>query len=260
MKTSTPAVIARRSLIAVCLTTMAAGIWAQTAKSIVPEQVPAFPAFTQWISAFTIAQPEPTIGRIESIPLVLMGTSAQAAYQPMPVILGLPELPLTGNGVAQAARAWGPTLNYQGMHLRQVVLNESASLHELRPMNAPVHAGERFKIRITATFDAVAEVDQVVGDAWYGQRTGQLYPLPGRSVQIRAGETVDLPLGTNEYFLMNRLANERLVLSVRHPQAVAGLRTEQPAYRQDGRGGSSYLQLVPRGKLPAMEQQIGQVR
>ena len=74
--------------------------------------------------------------------------------------------------------------------MRQVVLDARGSQRELRSMAAPLKAGERFKIRVTATFDAVAEVDQVLGDAWDLRRTGQVYPQPGLSVQMKAGETV----------------------------------------------------------------------
>ena len=69
-------------------------------------------------------------------------------------------------------------------------------------------------------------------------------------------ETVDLPLEPNQYFVMGREANERFVVSVRHPRAVDAARSAQPAYRQDVAGGSSYLQLVPRGTFPAIEQVV----
>ena len=233
---------------------------AQTAKSVVAESVPAFTAFNQWISTVVIVQSEPAPGTIDNVPLALTSTATDVTYQPLPVILGLPELPLLGNGATQAARKWNPTLNYQGLYMQQVVLNAAGTKRTLRPMNTPVRHGDRFKIRITPTFDAVAEVDQVLGDAWYGKRTGQVYPQVGMSVQIKAGETVDLPLESNKYFLMNRPANERLVVSVRHPRALNGTRSSQPAYRQDANNGSSYLQLVPPGKFAAIEQLVSQSR
>jgi hypothetical protein len=74
------------------------------------------------------------------------------------------------------------------------------------------------------------------------------------SVHMHAGETVDLPLEQGRFFVMGPNANERLLLSVRHAAALGDVRTQQPAYRMDGRGGSSYLQLVPRGNAPAIEQ------
>ena len=252
--------LVRRSLAATTLASLAVCAMAQESKTIVVEHVPAFPAFGQWVSTFVMVQPEPALTRIETVPFALSRATPDENYQPLPVILGAPELPLIGSGAAQSARAWGQALNYQGLHMRQVVLNAKGNKRELRPMGSPLRAGERFKIRVTATFDAVADVDQELGDPWYGKRTGQVYPQAGVSVQMKAGESVDLPLGAHEYFTMNRAANERLVVAVRHAGAVGSARSEQPAYRQDGKTGSNYLQLVPRGTFPAVEQQIAQAR
>ncbi len=229
-------------------------------KSIVAEHVPAFPAFNQWVTTFVLVQPEQPLATVEPVPFTLAAPASEQAYQPLPVILGLPDLPLIGAGAAQAMRSWGPGLNYQGLHMRLVVLNAQGNQRELRAMGSPLRQGEYFKIRVSSTFDAVAEVDQVLGDAWQGKRTGQVYPQAGMSVQMKAGESVDLPLGANEYFLMNRPAGERLVVSVRHAKALGAARSEQPAYRQDGKSGSNYLQLVPAGKYPAMEQLVSQAR
>lgn len=249
-----------RMVAALAAAAVAGSAFAQADKSIVAEHVPAFQAFTQWVGGFVIVQPEPAVTQVQPVPLIPMVAAAEQAYQPLPVILGLPELPLTGAGVAQAARVWGAGFNYQGIHMRQVVLSDRSAAREYRSMGSPLRAGERFKIRITATFDAVAAVDQVVGDVWYGKRTGQIYPQLGMSVQMKAGETVDLPLAANEYFVMNRPANERMVVSVRHASATAAARSDQPGYRQDTKGGSNYLQLVPNGKFPALEQLVAQSR
>lgn len=228
-------------------------------KSVAVEHVPAFPALTQWAGQTGTVADTP-IGTVQAVPLALAGAPGADNFKPQPVILGLPDLPLVGPGAAAAARNWSQLFNYQGLILRQVVLDAAGRKRELRGMGAPLQPGERFKVRITATYDAVAAVDQVLGDAWYGRRTGQVYPQPGMSVQIKAGETVDLPLGPNEYFLMNRPANERLVVSVRHAKASPEARSDQPAYRQDGNIGSLYLQLVPRGRFPAIEQVIAQAQ
>ncbi|MFG6432419.1 hypothetical protein [Roseateles sp. LYH14W] len=236
-----------------------AGAASAQEKSVAVEHVPAFNAFNHWAGQLG-AVPETPVGSVQSVPLTLAGAAAGDTYQPLPVILGLPDLPLVGPGASAAARNWSQQFNYQGLILRQVVLDAAGRKRELRGMGAPLQPGERFKVRVTATFDAVAAVDQVIGDLWYGRRTGQVYPQAGLSVQIKAGETVDLPLGANEYFLMNRPANERLVVSVRHAKASPEGRSDQPAYRQDGRIGSLYLQLVPRGKFPAIEQAVSQAQ
>lgn len=251
--------LAQKALHTVICTGLAASAMAQpAAKSVVAEPVAAYPVFNQWVSTVLVAQPEFVPTEVANVSLALASPVVQTAYQPAPVIMGLPELPLTGINPAQAG--WLSSFNYQGVRMQQVVLNAAGTLHALRPMGTPLRAGERFKIRVTATFDAVAEVDQVVGDAWYGQRTGQVYPQPGMSVLIKAGRSVDLPMETNGYFWMNRPLNERLVVAVRDPRAVNQLRSDQPAYRQDDAIGSSYLQLVAPGTFAALEQLVSQAQ
>lgn len=232
-------------------------------KTVVAEPMPAvpvLPAFNQWIATFVQAPAPRPAGTIQTVPLTLSAAPAEQGYQPQPVILGLPELPLLGGAAAPAGRAWAPTLNYQGLHMALLVGRADGGVRELRPLSGPLRAGEPFKIRLTATFDGVVDIDQVIGDAWYGKRTGQVYPAPGTSVQLKAGQTVELPLGANEYFLPSRAANERLLVSVRHAKALAEARSEQPAYRLDGRNGSSYVQLQPRGTFPAIEQLVALTR
>jgi hypothetical protein len=261
MKKSSFNRLANRALHAMAFSALAASALAQpVAKNIVAEPVAAFPAFTQWVSTVVVVEQERMPVTVANVGLALSGPITQARYEPLPVILGLPELPLTGAAAAQVTRQWLPSFNYQGVHMQQVVLNAAGTQHELRPMGTLLHPGERFKIRITPTFEAVAEVDQVVGEAWFGQRTGQVYPQAGMSVLIKAGQSVDLPIEANGYFWMNRPQNERLVIAVRDPRALNQLRSDQPAYRQDASNGSSYLQLVPQGKFAAVEQLVSQAQ
>lgn len=231
-------------------------------KSVAVEPAPAFPAFGQWVS--TIVQVSPELPRpvsvIETISLVNVAPAQAPSFEPAPLIIGAPELPLVGDGVAQAARNWGPNLNYQGMHMKLLVLNAKGDKRELRPMSSTLRPGERFKIRLTTTFPAVAGLDQIVGDTWYGQRSGQVYPAPGMSVQMNAGESVELPLKANEYFVLDRSMNQRLLVTVRHAKAIDAARSNQPVYRQDAKSGSSYLQLVPRGSYPVLEQLVSSAR
>ena len=234
---------------------------AQTeAKSVVVEAVAAVPAFSQWVN-FTVVAAEPVpVQTILTIPWAAVDPGQRVVFEALPVIVGIPELPLVGAGVQQAARNWAGGFNYQGMHVRLLVLDRAGRRVQSRSLAALPQPGERFKIRVTATFDAVTDVNLVLGEPWTSQRAGQMYPTPGMSVQMNAGETVDLPLESDRFFVMGSKANERLVLSVRHPQATGQSRTSQPAYRQDGSAGSSYLQLAPQGSRPAMEQLITAAR
>jgi hypothetical protein len=235
------------------------------AKTLVVEPAQVFPSFERWVTAVSVAAQETPPAQLRVFTIQIQELSAAAPqpasnFQPAPVILGVPDLPLLGEAGSQVSR-WSSTFNYQGVSLRQVVLDASGRRLESRPMGKPLRPGERFKLRITPSFDSVADVDQVRGDVWFGQRVGQVYPQTGMSVELRAGQTVDLPLDPNEYFVMDRWnPTERLVLSVRHARALDAARSTQPAYRQDTARSSSYLQLVPSGQYPAIEQLIFQAR
>lgn len=234
---------------------------AQDDMAVSVESVPAFPAFQQWVTTYVVVLPESPVALVRPVPVAPWPASpAGADYRPLPVILAQPELPLVGSGTGQVGKAWNGSFNYQGVHMRQVVLDSRGQQRDVRAMAYKPKAGERFKIRVTATFDAVADVDLVAGSAWELRRVGQFYPQKGMSVQLKAGETVDLPLAPNEFFVMKLPADDRMVVSVRHAQAIGDARSDQPAYRQDGRNGSSYLQLVPKGRFPAVEQLVSPAR
>ncbi|MBK7000398.1 MAG: hypothetical protein IPH35_10605 [Rhodoferax sp.] len=247
-----------RAVAAALLALAAGAAMAQTEKSIVPEAVPAFPAFANWVNVYAPVRANPVQVAVEPVLLNVALQEPGQDYQPQPVILGLPDVPLLGSSVRATARGWGAALNYQGMQLRMLVLNASGGNPQVRSMAGPLRPGELFKIRVTPTFDAVAEIDQMVneGNSWSATRTGQVYPQSGMSVQIMAGETVDLPLEPQAYFRMGSEGLDRLVLSVRHASALGEARSSQPAYRQDSPSGSGYLQLVPAGTYPALEQLI----
>lgn len=237
------------------------GAFAQDGKALNLETLPAFPAFQQWVSTYVIVVQEAPVAQVQTVSVSAPAhASAGVAYQPQPVIVGQPELPLVATGLSSTVKSWGSHFNYQGVHMRQVVLDGRGQPRELRPMSAKPKAGERFKIRVTSTFDAVADVDLVSGSAWNLRRIDQFYPPKGQSVALKAGETVDLPLSANEYFVMSPPADERMVVSVRHAKALGAARSEQPAYRQDTRTGSNYLQLVLKGSYPVVEQLVSPAR
>lgn len=241
-----------------CAGTLAA---AQADKSIAVESAPAFPALERWVTTVVVVVPEAPPAPVQPVPVAPPPAApAGTDYQPLPVILGVPDLPLMGAGASATAKAWGAELNYQGAVMRQVVLDARGTRHLVRPMSARIKAGERFKIRVTPTFDGVADIDLVTGDTWSLRRIGQFYPAKGLSVQVKAGETIELPVGAGEYFVMARPGVDRLVVSLRHHQATGAARSAQPAYRQDGKAASSYLQLVPRGTFPVIEQLVSQAR
>ena len=236
-----------------------AGPSAAQDKAVVVERVEPYPALTRWVNRFVPMTPL-AVTTVQPLRVVL-GTRADGPpFEPQPIIIGRPELPLLGDGVAEAAERWGPALNYQGLHMNIAVIGAAGTTLERRPMSARIRPGERFKVRITATFPALAAVEQIAGSAWQGRRLGQVYPQAGMSVQMNAGETVELPLAEHDYFVMDQPGSHRMLVTVRHAKALDEARSSQPAYRQDEPRGSNYLQLVPRGSYPAIEQLVSQAQ
>lgn len=230
-----------------------------TAPAAAADSAPAFDSFQKWLGGLPAgasdAVPKTPALPTEAAPLAAKGGMAAVRFEPLPVILGAPDLPLLGSGVRQVGTTWAGGLNYQGMHASYVLLDAKGRQTGLLPLSKPLPAGQRFRIRITPTFDGVAGIDQVLGTVWDAQRTGPVYPTPGLSAEVKAGQATTLPVGPNLHFVMRgRPATERLVLQVRHAKATADTRSDQPAYRQDSGAGSSYLQLVPRGQYPLVEQ------
>jgi len=216
-----------------------------------------FAPFNQWSG---YVSPPPSFPPVVASTLVREPMQAPAPagvpYEAMPVIMGQPDLPLMGQAAAQAAQQWNSGLNYQGLAMSYIVFDAAGIRREVRPVSRGLAVGERFRIRYTTTYEAVAALTHVVGDGpWTAQRAGQAWPQQGQSVLGHAGETVELPLNPDAYFRLDSL-NERYVLTVRHPRSGDAARSNQPAYRQDGATGSQYLQLVPAGMYPAIEQLI----
>ena len=235
----------------------ATGVFAQDgAKLVSVDAVPAAPAVARWADSIGVV-PLPAAGanvEVLPLPLPIDARAAGATYEPWPVVLGVPELPLLGSGASQAGQRWSGSFNYQALHLRLLAIDSAGRATGARALSTAPRAGERFKLRIAATFDAVAQVSLVVGAPYAARLAGQIYPEPGYSVQLLAGEVVDLPLEPDRCFVMGADPHQRLLLQVRAPAADEHSRSRQPAYRQDGSAGSNFLQLVPPGSRPAFEQ------
>ena len=249
---------AATALIASLAATASASALAQAA---VVESTNAFGAFDQWVGATIVTAPEAAPGKVESLRPADKGGARVARFEPLPVILGFPDLPLLGSGARQTSNTWGEALNYHGIHARYLLIDGKTQKVSSAPLSTRLKPGQRFKLRVTATFNGVAALDQVLGTSWDAERTGQVYPAAGMSVEIKAGQAVDLPIGEAQYFILDgRQANERLLLSVRHAKAVGEGRNTQPAYRKDNAQGSSFLQLTPKGLFPIIEQVLPGVK
>jgi hypothetical protein len=179
-------------------------------------------------------------------------------YKPEPVILGMPDLPLTGRDLTRGS--WTDQVNYQGAQIRLVILKRDGTQHVLSNLAYSFQPGDKFKIRVAPSFNALVSLDQIVGlgtDPWLLRRMGQVYPSAGNAVSIPAGWVMDLPIEKEQYFQLESQIAEKIVINLRHQKGSFELKSDQPVYRQDGSAESSLVQLVPRGKFPAFELLIG---
>jgi hypothetical protein len=222
--------------------------------------VPAGMVFERWLRVLEVVPVAPAGPAVVAVSPSVQVVVPTAPYEPWPVILGEPELPLVGAGSTARPQAWSADLNYQGMHAAYLVRDRVSGRLEQRPLSSAPRPGDRFKIRLTTTFDAQVRVDTVFGQGWSLQRGGMLYPASGAPVLARAAQAIDLPVERDHYFVVGEGGAPRMLLSVRHEEADDSRRTRQPAYRRDQLNGTSYLQLAPTGTRPAIEQLITAAR
>lgn len=212
----------------------------------------AFAGLGRWLTGLPqpAAQHSP-VGAPPALALVpVTPPPAPASYEPLPVIMGEPALPLLGSLTPQT-KAWGSGFNYQGLQLKLQVLSRDGRKLQTYPASHPVKVGERFRILVTPTFDGALSIDNVAGQGWQAQRGARVFPVSGSTVALVAGEPQAVP-GGEAWFQLGPKDSTRFVLNMR--QGSGENRSNQPAYRQDGATASHYLQLVPPGKAAAFEQ------
>jgi hypothetical protein len=191
------------------------------------------------------------------------------SYSPALVIMGIPDIGLSAaTGGIDPASEWDSHFNYQGVTISALILDAQMRVLETRSLASPLRGGERFKLRVLSTDDALVSLDalQTAPDSVGSNGVlnaapnynGQMYPASaGQVVQVKGGDVVLLPMGDNEYFTFDEKAGTNLLaLHVRHPLAKPASINLQPLYRQDSALTSTYSQLTRRGSYLALTQLI----
>lgn len=144
--------------------------------------------------------------------------------------------------------------NYQGAHLALLVLQPDGQTLAVRPISAGFVSGEKFRIRIGATFGGDLALDNIDPQ---GERK-RLYPSSAEQVvKIRSGTPVILPLEPDSFFQFDEVAGEeRLVISLRDPRAQGEAATQAMVHRQENIQGTGLLQEVAPGKYAAIAESI----
>jgi len=144
--------------------------------------------------------------------------------------------------------------NYQGAHLTLLVLQPDGQTFAVRPVSAGFVSGEKFRIRIGATFEGELALDNIDPQ---GVRKRLYPPSTEQVVRIRSGTPVILPLEPDSFFQFDEVAGEeRLVVSLRDPRAQDGTAATTTVHRQENTLGTGLLQEVAPGKYAAMAESI----
>lgn len=195
-------------------------------------------------------------------PTTLLASSTRAIYADTPIIRGTPDVPI--QAMKSAAPSQWAVANYAGLQVNLLVVDEKGSVNSSHPLDRTLKSGDRFRLQLTSTFDALVAVDAVqtrfTKDEFMRATPvqGRIYPQAlDRVVKLPANEVVSIPLGQNEYFVFDEsIGVDTLLLHVRHP-ASSGLQSRaQPWYREDSPAGSLFLQLSVPNESPALSQPI----
>ena len=171
--------------------------------------------------------------------IVLAGAEPNAAP-------GTPATPLKVDGNGE---------NYQGVNVALVSVDEAGKPQAFRPLAEGFTTGERFKLRVLSTFDAVV----VLGNVNPAGVSKQIYPAkPGYAISIPAGKEILLPLGEKEYFkFAGDTGHEKLTFTVRDPRSLeSGHAASGQVFRKDESFGSSFVQNVTPDTFPVVAEAI----
>jgi hypothetical protein len=164
----------------------------------------------------------------------------------------IPVYPKPANGLID----WTDAINHQGAQVALVLLDDQLRERELKPLGSQLKPGEKFKIRLTTTFTALATLarERDSSDA----TSLPVVPTKGDHVlQLQAGRSVDMPPGMREYLIApSEKTKERLVLTLRHILATPTTASQQPVYRANTPTHSTLLQLTPPGRRAAIAQAV----
>jgi len=186
-----------------------------------------------------------TLGKyLVSKDIVLGGVSAGATPN---AVAGTPETPLKIGKEGE---------NYQGVNVALIGVDENGKPTGFHTVADGFTTGERFKLRVLSTFDAVV----VLGNITPKGMQRQIYPAaPGEAIAIPAGKEILLPLGAKEYLqFAGAVGRDQLTITVRDPRSLqAGQAATARVFRKDEVFGSNFVQEVKPGQYPVISEAIG---
>jgi hypothetical protein len=212
--------------------------------------VKAFEVFFQWSDkqiSQGVSQTLVPRGAAVSAPGAAIVTIAQKASQPiLPNVTDNP--PTAPFAVAEGKE------NYQGAILSLLVLQVDGQSYAVRPVSAGFKSGEKFRIRIGATFDSELSLDNIDPK----NSRSRLYPEDATQiVKIKSGTPVILPLDKDSFFQFDDdTGEEKLVVTLRDPRAQGNAASKALVHRQENQQGTGLLQEVAAGRFAVIAESI----
>lgn len=207
--------------------------------------------FTKWMEARLTSGLDSAVDHVTTSMFKPSGASIKGkssdavSARAIAVVKGNPETPLKLDG-SQA--------NYQGVHIAILLARADGTTFDLRPVTHQFKTGERFKLRVLATFPGELAIENINPA---GARS-QIYPAKRNDViDIPAGRETILPLGENEYFQFTGAGGrEQLIVNLADPRAVGAQASRNTVHRQDVKHGSNFMQEVSPNTYPFISQAI----
>ena len=166
---------------------------------------------------------------------------------------GTPPPTVAGDPVAPKGMQNAP-LGYHGVHIAIAVLDAEGKNLNLRPLNQGFKSGERFKLRVVATFTGDMKIENINPR---GERK-HIYPADeDMRIRLEAGKEMLIPAGQDEFFEFTRTTgDEQLMITMRDPRANAMTMSRTKVYRQDEPYGSNFVQQVSGDTYPVISEPV----
>jgi hypothetical protein len=144
--------------------------------------------------------------------------------------------------------------NYQGAHVAIVGFDKSGAVTGLQPVVAGFHTGDRIKLKVLPTFDALLVIENINPQ---GVRR-QIYPPSAtEAVSVKAGAEILVPLAADQFFeFAGVTGDEQLVITLRDPRAFGDAESKVEVSRKDESNGSSFVQETAPGTYPVISQSL----
>lgn len=144
--------------------------------------------------------------------------------------------------------------NYQGAHVAIVAFDKAGAVTGLRPVTAGFRSGDRIKIKLLPTFDALMVIENINPQ---GVRKQIYPPSASEAVALKAGVEVLAPLGADQFFeFAGVTGDEQLVITLRDPRASGAAESKAEVSRKDENNGSSFVQETVPGTYPVIAQSL----